>query len=702
MEVSPPSDPAMLTREEIVHAIDKLDAGRLIAHLVAATWDQDDVIDVLVRLRQANKLILRYPDEKRAKRRAAFREQLECAFADQLGDDGAAALEMVFTLLDRVELGYTLILSGYRQSAFRQFPVERRFAAVLARAAQQTTFIDAEIKKSAAGQTVIIPGATVIQAEDGRTIHPDGAIGEFVTALGATLVMEGIEAELFDKAGPLALPPLPIVDENDIYVAGLAEVGAQFWRWWTDVEEMVRLLGGDIELLEGENLPLDTPAGAERVYRHIGPLEPWTVFAARQRLVERSHQTFTQLLFRTNLKDQVADFEAGLPLESGFVSLEEAHANLTLSDYLARHINQDQRLVEGLRFVEWVRGYSTLSALAHRRWEQGQGLLQVYERNELTAILTKVGLTAEKAERLMAVATFGRGRRDLFDAPLLTQADGRLMLFGPAAIGARVADVLTSVFSALRLNFDDKGKAFERRVMALLKEKGMAPQAFKFKRAFEDYEYDAVIAWDGLIFVFECKNRSLPAANATAIRDFLDDRKDVLHQVKRLIGALERWPEELTARFGPEAAGKTIVPVVLRNLPYAQQGPTDGVYFYDFSALTRFFESGQMNNGVQIDRGIEIQVPTFRLWAGDQPVAADLLAQLQDPIQLKLIENRTRIFPMYFSLDGKTLVHTEKYLLEAVDLEAMAVLAGREPGSMAQAIRLAEAHRANLSPPSER
>ena len=57
---------------------------------------------------------------------------------------------------------------------------------------------------------------------------------------------------------------------------------------------------------------------------------------------------------------------------------------------------------------------------------------------------------------------------------------------------------------------------------------------------------------------------------------------------------LRRWPRITKNEFGQDLAGKTDG-MRAQQLPYRSGRALDGVYFYDSSALERFFTSERLN-----------------------------------------------------------------------------------------------------------
>jgi hypothetical protein len=62
-------------------------------------------------------------------------------------------------------------------------------------------------------------------------------------------------------------------------------------------------------------------------------------------------------------------------------------------------------------------------------------------------------------------------------------------------------------------------------------------------------------------------------------------------QLRRLRRAITRAPDIVQEKFGKNASWKNVVCCVLSGLPWSA-GRVDDVFYYDMSALTRFFDEG--------------------------------------------------------------------------------------------------------------
>jgi hypothetical protein len=233
--------------------------------------------------------------------------------------------------------------------------------------------------------------------------------------------------------------------------------------------------------------------------------------------------------------------------------------------------------------------------------------------------------------------------------------DGQVLIFGPSLLHANAARVLLSRLSSFEQPLDRKGPAFEAEILAFFQEQRLHARGFRVTREGEEYEYDAVLAWGGYVFVFECKNRSLSNNRPRASYYFELGIRSAIRQVKRLTEALARFPDILAEQMQIDVSSKTLVPCVLNTLPFARSGSVDGVYCTDASALRRLFENRYVHFKTPYELRANVKVlhriRILSLWAGDEPTPDDLLAQLGAPFQLAILRAQTELRPFKFAVE---------------------------------------------------
>jgi hypothetical protein len=425
----------------------------------------------------------------------------------------------------------------------------------------------------------------------------------------------------------------------------------------------------DLTVLSGEALPPGLPAQIRRVIA-TKPTQAWFVdFIANERLHDRMVQNFMEMSVETRMHERELGIAGPAPLlPAGYVSAEEFDSAVALCEMLGYSVADDRERPAGLRLVEWLRGYAFLKCLAEERFETSPAGVIVLEEGEVAAGLQRVGLSTDAARIFIGHATLGRTSRDMYDCPLVKTASGRLILFAPGLLGTKIASAVLSNLGRLREPSSRKGTAFEAGVREFFAKRGMACRGFKVKRDGEEYELDAVLVWDGYVFLFECKNRSLSGFDPVQAYYFGLENGSNAGQVLRLAAALERHPDILSEQFGPEAAGKKIVPCVLNSLPFSLPGMQNGVYFTDWSVIRRFFQERYVH--VKAVHRLSDRVKLMHrsavhsLWQGEQPMVDDLVRTLDDPLQVDLVAKHTKVHESSFPIDPETIVLSREFMRE--------------------------------------
>jgi len=243
----------------------------------------------------------------------------------------------------------------------------------------------------------------------------------------------------------------------------------------------------------------------------------------------------------------------GLP-PGNFVSSQEAHSAVSLSEMVSYDIATAEDRPGGLRLVEWLRGYATLQVIADNAAKENAANQFVrLSCDELKSILHRVGLTTEAASCFIDRATLHERSWDLFDQPLIEMADGSYLLFGPAVHTANPARIVLSAIANLSVQLSRKGSAFENDIRSFLKKQpGLEVHNFTATRNNEPFEYDVIVIWGDYLFVLECKNESLSGHKPVQGYYYSLGVRSHVKQVKRLVTALEVYPDILLNSVGPD------------------------------------------------------------------------------------------------------------------------------------------------------
>lgn len=640
-----------------------------------STIDRDTLLDAL---RRASSLVMARASKAKTAERETFLDGLREALESRLGPDAGSAFDATRELLNTAQDGYRRILDALNSSEYAKLVPEVRISAALTRGAEQAIRTRQDFHAMLEGQSAAFLQALSLRDAFDRPVAPEALSDAIVETVGATLHLEGRGQKWVGDDEVINIPPLVKTSEADRFKAGSNEALSLAWRNWGLLEEKVRFLGGRLVHRTHPDLPAESPADLDVLFASLDAPSCFDTWAAQHRMNDGSRQSHLRSLGAQGLRAATVDYKVGAPLPPlRLVSAEEGLAYTALEAVLGYSLGTDLEEIDGLRLVEWLRGLSVLRLIAHEAIELSpmdpDAWLIRSDPANLVTVLTRNGLSFDKASRFIDQARFRTSSVDLYDAPLIQCQDGSLIAFGPALFGIDAANTLLSVFARKEVTFDRKGKSFEVRVLKLLGEAGLKAVSFKTKKDGEEYEYDALLLWGDSLFVFECKNRSLPYDNPVRVRNFQRDAAKHVRQVQRLRDALLTWPEIVVQALGEPLGDRTIVPVVLNNLPYARSGTTDGIYFYDYPALSRFFHSRALTMQIATgeNHGHHAKINAIQLWRGPTPQPADLIRQLEDPVQLRVTRNLTRLSDFSFQLDGKSAASEPRLFREDMTPEAV-------------------------------
>ena len=682
---NPANETPRLKESVIKKALVDLDWPALETHLNDVGMEEIGLAFLLGHVRRASNLIMCYPSAKRETRRAKFFSALADYVRSCLSDEHAGLVAAEAAAINQIEQGYRGILSLLDGCDISRLPPETRASACITRAAHQFWLIKKDIDSMLRSRKETTwPSGPLMMTEASSPVSPDAIVCTLVEAAAITLVMEGHNNKWFDGDNHLVLPSLPDVSEADQFKSGSTELLAIFWQLWRRTEERWRFLGGSLETETAPHLPSWSPKGVEEVITYQ-PDDPQVFdYIANERLNDRLGMTLIEMMVETNIESKAAGIARTVPLlPEAFVTVQEAHAAVSLCETLSYDIASDQEKPGELRLVEWLRGYAVLTKIAEDRSNGGRdetNIVFALAPADLIAVLEKCGLRNGAAGTFVRAVTLGSSSRDLFDCPLIKLTDGSLMVFGPGLIGSNPARIILSQIANLGEPLSRKGKAFEADILQFLKKQGLVVDSFSVNRGGEEYEYDVVLYWGDYVFVLECKNHSLSNHHPAQAYYFGLQIHSSAKQVKRLAENLARNPEILRGRFGPEAAEKKIIPCVLNSLPYALPGQIDGVYFTDASGLKRFFQERyfhlktphRSNDTVQILHRTAIH----SLWSGESPSADDLIQQLEDPFQLKVMLAHIRLGTRIFATGPQRAVCAHHFARDEMSIDSYADVVG--------------------------
>ena len=557
-----------------------------------------------------------------------------------------------------VERGYRELFRSLRESViWKRTPAEQTWGMIL-RAENEFAHVRAEMSKevkrlAAQEHPSVDPRQVKLPAEDGTTVSPDALINGIVKNAGDTLVTLSHIHQWFDKdSGAIVLPAEVRVDQAIAYQAGMFSLAASQWRSLEDAWDRSRLFKARFQLREQE---FAVKQGGKRRCTVL-EVEPAT---ENERMDGISLHRLGQMFFQSQMDMEFSGAATKLrgifpaepiPLSpAAYLSSEERVTVEVLDGNYFVPVDDDSVLIAELAFKAWIRGYAFFAMKAHDA--QGKPIFSCLRlaEDELVKDLQSCGLSSDQARRFIRLTTFGQGAADLFDAPLLKVSDGSYCLFAPAYHTATLGVIALSRISSLNRRrdlhgepandcvFENKGKLFERRVVNLFVQAGLPAHGFKYNVDGTDYDCDAAVLIDDTLFVFECKNRSLPMGHLPSLHYFTLALEGAREQVKRIARQFTERPEIVRAHFGANANWSRIVPVVLHALPWSF-GCTDGVYTYDASALSHLLREGFTSIGTvsKIDMHHILRRHRYPLRKGKTPTADELEREMGNPNQLRL------------------------------------------------------------------
>lgn len=675
----------------VKQALKTLQWNELGQHLATVEFDDAVLSELLGYIRRSTDFLFKRTDAARDTMRSNFVAALRGLLEEKKGPSASKRLAALMEVIHRIEAGYEEITLTQGNTVAAELLPATQASAALARAAATYQDLMNAVAATMRNAKILSLQSARITGPDGSSYSPDGVLTYIVATTTMTLQLLGHRFQWFDADRFLVLPDLPEASEDDIYKAGQTEALAGSWRHWERMEQRCRYFDGDLKVAVPPDLPRWAVENVEKAvsYDHLTELEILDQMA-NDRLSDRLIQTFQEMSLQTNMVSKASGIDApvGLP-PSAFVSPQEAHSGVALSEMLGYPIVSDEERPAGLRLVEWVRGYAALQVLAQQRYDHlgNAGICFTIPRGELLIILERVGMKSGAAATFIDRVSMKVGSRDLFDQPLIRTADDNLLVFGPGLLTADPARVTLSVLGNEGEQLSRKGKAFEKQMLAFFEHQNLVAKTLKFKKDGEEYEYDILVEWGDYLFVFECKNRSLSGYHPVAAYYFALEVDSAVKQVKRLVSGLLAAPDVLLARTGIDISNKTIVPCVLNSLPYARRGEKDSVFVTDASGIKRFFEERYLRvnrphhlkgkNAVILHR-----MAIKDIWEAESPTPEGLVCYLSNPFQIELLLGHMTGQHYAFGLGGRTVVGVLDLVRTDMSPASVAALFGADPDTV--------------------
>lgn len=659
-------------RSAVAKALDRLSLNQLTAALEEKELSDVDLAALFGLMERCSALFFRQSNPPRQARRDAFVEALERYLGDRVGSSGSERAAAFRELVGQVEAGYRDVAHGLRTAAISALPKQRQLVAILQRAGHEGDDYRAQAI-AAARRTTNFDDPVIGHDADGRPFDIDGSLAAYVLNLGACLKLLAGRFDSDAPPGALRLPVPVEASDEEIFKAGTSLISSSAFRRWRRIEERRRFWGGNL----CEYTPPNLPEGVAPTIEVIREFRPRVVaevldWVANERMKDLLRRQIESARFEIQDPRGFAgvDEPAALAPER-FVSLKEQGAYMALSGLVSSEPFLEQQRFRGLTLAEWLRGYATLNILANAAYERDpaaacQSLL-IMEPKEVETRLCTVGMSEAASADFVRYATLGDHSDDMFDCPLLLLEDGRRLLYAPAAVDVDLTRVVLSNLSALGEGFTTKGKSFERQVLQFFRDHGFAAFTVDTKRNGEPYQIDVIVPWEKHLFLFECKNEWLSESSPIAAYNFEKTRREHFVQVLRQVDGIEHYPDMVMEKSGIDPSSMTIVPVLLYAFPYAAPDLGKGIYVNDWSSLTRFFSSRDLNAKYPRQAGRAIKLrrrSVHRQWKGDRPVPSDLLRHLKDPPQVRMMIRKATVLPDDFWLADHRLARSYEWRRE--------------------------------------
>lgn len=686
-----PPDVLTLRESLVKESFAELNWPKLQRHLDEIGFSSAHLPHLRGHIRRHTPFICTYPRKAFEEQRNTFLQSLQKFTGLRLGPPAKREVESDVDLLYTIERGYRGILAFLDKCAISQHPPPVRVGASISRACNDFRELQRrhDIALASAKELDVTSGI-LIEGDDGSSISPDAVLERISETVAMTLVMEAHRNNWFVD-NIVTLPTLPSVGDEERYQSGSTQVLAIYWRQWQRVEKRIRYLDGELIEYSGAERPIGLPEQISTLYEYR-PLEQGLSerevydFIANRRLKDRLIQTYFEMEIETTASAHAVGIANGalMPPEN-LVSVEELLCCTALSEILGYSILTDTEQPCGIRLIEWVRGYIVLKEIVNARGDKesssGASYAVPISEAELVETLGACGLSSEAASRFISLTCVHRGSSDLFDCPIIKIADSGYLIFGPALASLNVPIAILSNLSERRVSLGRKGEAFEHSVRAFFQSKNIEVRSFKANRDQQEFEYDAVVTWEGYIFVFECKNRSLSGNDPAACYYFDLEVASQAKQVQRLATALGKYPDIVEEHIGRKHMGSKVIPCVIHSLPYARFGNDEDVYFIDFSILRRFFDQPYLRVKIPHKVGDAVvlhRTAVKRFWKGDVPTASDLLSQMRRPFQIELMMKHIALKPLRFPIGVSEMVVAPELVREQMSAKSVSDAMGAD------------------------
>src|SRR5579871_712935 len=643
----------MYDRQQMRRALESRDWSR-VQHLAESCGEnRSSVNEVLLEdTIHSGCLIEQRQREEGIALRDLFLQALRKWLEDSCDTECVGRLDQHLNDVRVIERCYREIRGTLRASAIAQRPAEEQAWAAIARLVGELDYLHQKLDAALANREEKRPvwfldsNPFRITGDTGKPIDPDSAVGALARHLALTLRMLSHEHNWISQ-NRIVLPKRIEASEEAVFESGINSLLAHSWCKVEDASEHIRFFGGSVSKRRGlfQSPGEDNPHEADAACFELDfGLQQWEL-VARTRFTQLSLQNVQNLRGYTELKPRIRNVRDGLvaPVPEAFVSEHEIFA-LGIFE-MVHHLSQKEmsRNYNGLTIFEWCRCYCVLRCYCNPDEVHPVRELRRLDLSDFRQMLGRCGIDDKKAQLFVDAIVFQVGKRDLYDAPVLLDADGEHWLLAPLFASANVAEIVFSQLGSRGASFDAKGSAFEEAILEAFRARQIPVKRFKYQYQGRQYQCDAAVSWGKHLFVLECKNDFLPTTRPRLSYYFWLDMINAARQVATVADHF-RNDRSLVGRHFNTNEWNEIHPVVLSALPFSLPKEIAGAYFYDASALLRFLTEGSVGIAQQSpDNRVFVRAELTHLWSSDKPSAEDLLAQLKEPFQLKQFQGRIEV-----------------------------------------------------------
>lgn len=688
----------MISEQVVKNTLATLDWENLKKHFEDIKLSRSDFSVFCGHVRRFTDLICKHPREKFIENRAIFFNEISTFVLEHLGAESKKEFDAEIQLIYQIEKGYRGIINILDKCDIGKHSATVRSAGLIKRACHEYIELNRLLqKKLAATKQFNFMSGPFVQDANGEEISADAVLEGLSDTVAMAIIMEAYSNSWFDGE-TVILPEFPEIDEKVIIQSGSTQVLALIWRQWQRTEKRRRYLGGEFVFLSGDKLPPNTPDNIKQLVRYVPSDDGFSDqeiydYISNIRLKDRLVQNFFELEIEHRLSEKGVGIHKGAALPPHeLISGEEAHACISLSEILGYQIADDSERPGGLRLIEWVRGYTVLKELSSHDMKDDISVNQciiVFQEDELVRILNKCGLEGNLANLFISRTCLHKSCRDMFDCPIIRLGKSQLLLFTPSVTSINIPMVVFSNLSNRGEVLGRKGKAFEKYIYEYISKQGMEAFSFKANREGQEFEYDVVFPWDGHIFIFECKNRSLSGNDPVQSYYFDLEVASQVKQVRRLADAFHKYPDIIEQNMGAQFVGYKVIPCVLHSLPYSRQGNIEGVYFTDASSMKRFFEQPYFHIKIPHrigDSTILHRTAIKKFWKGEKPEVQEYINQLEKPLQIELSAKHLDLNNMCFPISESELALTVEVVRREMSVNTVCKAMGANADKVLQEI----------------